>query len=312
MPNVLVTGAGGFIGGSVCRALLGDGHAVTGLVRKMPAPGDSLPGVAYQAGDVADAASLPPGLLDGFDAVIHLVGIIVENRGAEQTFARVHVGGTENLVRAARDAGFAARPDTRFVYVSALGADLKAASEYSRTKALAEERVRSSGIPCTIFRPSVVLGKGGDFVRQMEGLIKRPPLTPFPLPFIPLPGRGANQFQPVWVDDLAAGVAGCLTRSETAGQTYEVGGADAVTFNQLLEGFERRLGVKKPLLHAPLPLMFVAASVLEALLPTPPVTVDQLLNLRRDNICDPAPFAAAFDRAPLGFEAILNEIYSGY
>jgi NADH dehydrogenase len=306
--RVLVTGASGFVGEGLCRALLAAGYEVVGMARRLPPDEKRVEGVTYVQGDVRDPAGLPPGTFEGIGQIVHCVGIITEVHGRGQTFEAVHVGGTDNLLRAARREGVPGR----FVYVSALGSAPDAPSAYSRSKARAEALVRDGGLPWTTFRPSVILGPGAEFLRQIEGLIRRPPLTPFPLPFVPVPGTGKNRFQPVDLLDLAACVVRCLDDPPDApGQTYEIGGADQVTFNELIRAVAAHLGLeKKPLRHIPAPLLFAGASVLEALLPAPPVTTDQLLNLRRDNVCYLGPMREAFGIDPRGLDAALDRAYA--
>ena len=106
-------------------------------------------------------------------------------------------------------------------------------------------------------------------------------------------------------DDLTACIVRSLTEPAAQDQTFEIGGAAVVTFNELIEAFERHNGIKKPLLHVPMPVMFAAASVLEALLPVPPITVDQLKNLSIDNVCDNEALQETFGIQPLSFEQAL-------
>ncbi len=305
--RVLVTGAAGFIGYHTCQALLDAGYEVVGLVREPLEDGPKrLRDVQYVVGDIRDFDKIPTWELANCDAVVHLVGIIAEIAGKGQTFEAVHVNGTANVLRAAQTTGGV----RRFVYISAIGADVKAKSRYSQTKARAESLVVSSGLPYTILRPSIVLGPRAEFLTQMEGLIRRPPLTPFPLPFIPVPGGGKNRFQPIYIDDLTACIVRSLDQDRAANAVIEVGGADSVTFNGLLEAVERRIGIKKPLFHAPMPVMFAAASVLEGLLPRPPITTDQLENLKRDNTCDTGPMEELLGVAPRAFEQSLSRCYA--
>lgn len=302
--RVYVTGATGFVGRGVVDALVGAGHRVVGLVRGTPPAAPE--GVTYVKGSVTDAPETLAAGMTGCDALVHLVGIIAEERGKGQTFERIHVEGTRNIIKAAKQANAGG---TRFVYVSAIGADAEAKSEYSRTKAEAESLLQQSGLAGTIFRPSLIFAPGARFLAQMEDLVKKPPLSPFPLPFIPVPGDGQNRFQPVYLGDLARCITDCLTKPETANKRYSIGGADEITFNELVAAIAAKLGVRKPLFHAPMGAMFAAASVLESVLPVPPITTDQLQNLGRDNVCDNAPVREAFGIAPLGFDAILSLCY---
>lgn len=303
--KVFVTGSTGFVGRHLVRALQEAGHEVVGLARDTSRAEKAAPGATYVTGDVTDAASLAPEALADCDAVMHLVGIIREAPGRGQTFEAVHTEGTKNILRAAVRAGAAGR----FVYLSALGSRLDAPSRYSRTKAQAEQEVEASEIPHTLFRPSIILGPGADFLRQMEALIRKPPLAPFPPPFIPVPGSGKNRFQPVWIGDLVTCMIRCLDDPATEGHTYEIGGATDVTFDHLIEAVGREIGVKKPLLHIPLPLMYAVASVLESILPAPPITTDQLLSLQQDNICDNGRVRAAFGLDPIPFAQALARSY---
>jgi len=305
---VLVTGASGFIGRHVCAELVKVGHPVRGLVRQVPVRKNRVEGVEYIRGvDVADALTLTPEMFKDVDAIIHLVGIIAEVRRRKQTFQRIHVEGTRNIVDEAKRAGF----DGRFVYMSAIGSALNAPAEYSRTKYQAERIVIGSEFPYTIFRPSLVIGPDGEFVAQMKDLILHgglPVNAPFPL--IPVPGPGFNLFQPIWVDDLVQCVAESLVMGETINQIYEIGGATQLSFNELLRSFAKSLGKpKKPLFHTPIPLLYAAATVMEKILIKPPVTRDQLKNLGRDNITTSQDIKELFKVNPQGFDQMLAKIY---
>ena len=305
--KVLVTGASGFLGSHLIGGLLAAGHSVRGLSRNTP-KGERLHGGAeYVDGvDVGDASTLTPRMFADVDAVVHLVGIIQE-AGKKQTFQRIHVEGTRNVVETAKAGGF----DGRFVYMSAIGTAADAPAEYSRTKYAAEQIVTGSGLPYTIFRPSLVMGKDGEFVAQMADLIKHGGL-PFkaPVPVIPVPGSGLNKFQPIYVDDLVSCVVKSLTDESTSGQTYEVGGATQVSFNDLLAGFARSMNVRKPMVHAPVSILKIVATVMEAIMPKPPVTRDQLANLGRDNTTQSRAITDVFGVNPLSFDTMLARIYA--
>jgi NADH dehydrogenase len=310
----------------VIEGLLAAGHSVRGLSRKMPDGGRRRSGAEYVDGvDVGDRSTMTAKMFEGVDVVVHLVGIIQES-GKSQTFRRIHVDGTRNVVDTAKAAGFGSLPPndggarpapsapnnggTRFIYMSAIGTEKDAPAEYSRTKWEAEQIVIESGLPYTIFRPSLVMGRDGEFVAQMAELIKHGGL-PFkaPVPVIPVPGSGLNKFQPIYVDDLISCVVKSIEDRSTIGQTYEVGGATQVSFNELLAGFARSLKIKKPMVHAPVAILKIVATVMEAIMPKPPVTRDQLANLGRDNVTQSRAITEVFGVTPLGFDVMLSRIY---
>lgn len=290
--RVLVTGASGFIGGHLTAWLRERGHRVVGLSRhggsgsaggSGAGPGGAGRGVGVTVsarGDVVTGAGLWEAAR-GADAVIHLVGVIRERRGA--TFEQVHVQGTRNAVEAARAAGA-----ERFVHMSALGAAPGSRSGYLRSKAAAEAIVRDSGLAWTVLRPSLVFGPGDDFFgRVLADLVRRPPL-------IPQVGDGRFPFRPVWVGDVVRAFGGALERPATVGRTYEVVGPTEYTFRELLELVRGALGLRKPIVPVPLAVMHLSLPLF-ALLPEPPITRDQLLMLLAGNTGDPTEAQAAFD-----------------
>lgn len=305
--RVLVTGASGFVGSHIIGALIKAGYLVRGLTRKMPSQERERLGAEYiDDVDVTESLTLLPAMFQEVDAIVHLVGIIREGVGS-QSFQRVHVDGMRNLLDAAGDSGF----QGQVIYLSALGADPASPSEYSRTKYAAEQILVDSGFPGTIFRPSLILGRGGEFVQQIQDLVLHGGLPlPVPMPFIPMPGSGETRFQPLAIGDLAACIVRSLENATTSYQMYEVGGASIVTFNQIIEGFARHLGVQKPVLHVPLGVLSAAAAVMEAMMTKPLVTRDQLINLGRDNVTDSQAVENVFKVRPLTFDQILDLIFA--
>lgn len=227
--RVLVTGATGFVGRSIVRELLARGHTPVCLVRNAEkllrehheVNPERLVAVVGGLGDrraLHEAAGQA-------QAVIHLVGIIIERRLKGQTFYGVHVRGTRNVVRAAAEAGI-----RRFVHMSALGTRADAASKYHRTKWLGEQAVRESRLEWTIFRPSLIHGPDGEFMRLMKkfacGLVP---------PVIPYFGSGEAKLQPVYVQDVARCFVEALSRPETIGQVIPLGGPNAYSWKALYE-----------------------------------------------------------------------------
>ncbi|HET6844522.1 MAG TPA: complex I NDUFA9 subunit family protein [Candidatus Angelobacter sp.] len=286
--KVFLTGATGFVGSHLLRRLLAEGHSVRALVRDVEKAGSlARQGTELVKGDVVENTGLEEGL-PGCDAVIHLVGIIVENRGA--TFERVHHLGTRHVVEAARHNGV-----RRFVQMSALGVRADGVAAYQTTKWKAEEAVRQSGIPYCILRPSVIFGPGDGFVSQMLDTMRKAPMMR------PVPGDGKPRFRPIFIDDVTTCFARALTTEAATNQTIDLGGRDELPLNDLLLQIAQQAGIRKPAFHVPLPLMFAGATVAQTLLRRPPVTVDQLRMLREGSSCDITRMKQIFGIEPRGF-----------
>jgi uncharacterized protein YbjT (DUF2867 family) len=283
--TVLVTGGTGFIGPHVVHALRARDVAVRALVRN---PGGASRLAAWGAelveGDVTDAASLGKAC-EGVDAVVHLVAII---KGSRADFDRVMTEGTRNLVAAAQDAGV-----RRFVLSSALGVGerSKDAVPYFGAKWQMEKAVEESGLERVVFRPSFVFGRRGGALPVFLRLARFAPVTP-------IVGDGTRRLQPIWVEDLAECYALAVELREAADRTFELGGPDAVTWNEFWTRAKRVLGVRRPSIHVPMGVMRIQAALTERL-PGAPVTRDQLtmLSLGDNVVTDPS--AAEVFKLPL-------------
>jgi uncharacterized protein YbjT (DUF2867 family) len=269
--KVLVTGATGFVGPYIVRRLVDDGHFVRVLERKPGSWRDAgLPCQDAVQGDTTDAASLRRAV-EGQEVVVHLVGII---NGRPEDFERVMSQGTRDLVAAAKDAGV-----QRLVLMSALGTteETKDLVPYYGAKWAMEQAVKGSGLEHVIMRPSFVFGRDGGSLQQFRRIAKLSPVTP-------IVGPGTQRLQPIWVEDVAAYFAAAVVAPEAANRTFELGGPDVVTWNELWSRLKRALGARRPTVHLPFGLMRVQAAVLEKL-PNPPVTRDQLTMLAAgDNV----------------------------
>lgn len=275
--KVALTGATGFVGRHVLARLHECGHEVRALVRA-PASVGPAGDVTEIVGDLDQPQALRQ-LVAGADAVIHLVGIIRQRPRRGQTFQRIHVEGTHNLLRAATAAGV-----RRWVHMSALGTRPQAASFYHQTKYAAEQAVRAASLQWTIFRPSLIHGPDGEFMRMVKGLC-----TGLMPPFLPYFGRGllglggAGLLQPVWVRDVAQCFVAALKSPAAVGRVYELGGPDRYTWPQFYEVCRRHIPTakKKPIVAIP-----VWLAKLMARLPVAPFNVDQVIMSGEDNICD--------------------------
>ena len=277
--TVLLTGGTGFIGPHVAHALRARDEHVRALVRN-PSRATRLTawGVELAQGDVTDTTSLKTAC-EGVDTVVHLVSII---KGSQADFERVMAQGTRDLIAAAQDAGV-----RRFVLTSALGLDAttKDAVPYFVAKWEMERAVKESGLEHVIFRPSFVFGRDGGVLPTFVRLARFAPVTP-------IVGPGTQRLQPIWVEDLAEYYARAV--AEPVSGMFELGGPDAVTWNEFWERLKRTLGVRRPSIHMPFGVMRMQAALTEKL-PGAPVTRDQLKMLALgDNVVRDASAVETF------------------
>ena len=249
--KILVTGGTGFVGPKIVHALRARSYDVRALVRN-PARAGQLAswGVELAVGDVTDPASVRAAMRDCTHAV-HLVAIIC---GRPQDFHRVMTQGLQHVLAAAKEE----RIGGRFVLMSALGTreEEKETVPYYRAKWHMEQDVKSSGLEYTIFRPSFVFGRDGGvlptFVRQVRYS-----------PVVTVIGPGLQKSQPIWVDDVAAYFAKGVGLPAAASRTFELGGPDVVTWNELYARIAQGLGKRRRRLNRPVSLVRAAAATVQ-------------------------------------------------
>ncbi len=281
---ILVTGSTGFIGRRLVQQLLAGGHDVRALVHTA-SRGAMLSGSGAEIveGDVMQPESL--GLAcDGVDGVVHLAAVVRE-RG-EATFRRLNYEATWNVLQAAAAAGV-----ERIVYASTIGATSDPSVPYLHSRWMAEEEVMNSPIQHTIVRFSVGFGEGDEFFNVLAALEKASP-------FVPVAGDGQAKFQPISADDVAKCLVAACEMDKAIGKTYEAGGPEHVTYDEMLDLIADTLGVKIIKVHVPVSLMRPGAAIMEALVPRPPVTPGQLSILAFDNTTALDSVESAFGFAP--------------
>ena len=268
-----VLGGSGFIGRYIVKRLAARGEVIAVGCRNAEAAkylkplGDVGQIVPLNVG-IGDEALLPA-FLAGNDSLVNCVGILRES-GA-QTFELVHHTGPARLARFAREAGV-----DRFIHVSAIGADPRSSSAYARTKAAGEQAVRDAFPTVTLLRPSVVFGPEDQFFNRFAAMATVSPV-------LPLIGGGETRFQPVYVGDVADAVVACLEDSATAGRIYELGGPKIYSFREVLELVLSEIRRKRRFIDLPFAVAAFQAKLM-SILPSPPLTPDQVELLKGDNI----------------------------
>ena len=270
-----VFGGSGFIGRYVVKRLAAQGHIVRVAGRHVESArslmtvgrvGQMVPYFVAlgRDGDVRRA-------VDGAELVVNLVGLLAEPKAGD--FDRVQAKGAGLIARMAAAAGV-----SRMVAVSAIGADPGSPSAYARSKAAGEAAVREAMPGAVILRPSVVFGAEDKFFNRFGAMAMMLPVMPVI--------HGATRFQPVYVGDVADAVLAGLDREDTAGQTYELGGPEVLTFREVLAYILKHTLRHRPLVNIPDGLARLQARLGE-MVPGKPFTRDQLLLLSRDNVASP-------------------------
>lgn len=299
-----IAGGTGFIGKHLINTFSKDVYNVRCLVRtEKKAAVCKKAGFEAAIGDITDRESLK-GKLDNCDIVVHLVGIIEEK--GDMTFERVHVEGTRNLIDEAKKA------NVKYIfYQSALGASTNSWAKYYKTKAEAEEIVRTSGMPYIIFRPSLVIGRGDAFTEKLKELVRLGP-------FVPIPGSGNGKFQPIYVEDwvkcFMTLFSNGLRFTVHGSRIYEFGGPEHLTYNEIIMQLMEAMQIHKPLVHLPLKLIRLSlpfsgisrgiGSLLGKRIPT--VSGEQLRLLQFDNICDKDSVERNFGFIPMTYREALK------
>lgn len=270
-PRIAVFGGTGFLGRAVVSRLTGSGMAVRSVARHADSAAAENPSglVEYRAADIRDEAAVGAALRDA-DGVVNAVSLYVERPGGP-SFEAIHVEGAGRIAALAGQAGVGS-----LVHISGIGADEASASPYVRARARGEQRVRSAFPGAVILRPSVLFGPGDAFLRSLEMITRR-------LPVVPLFGRGGTRLQPVYVEDVAAGIERALQSPEARGRTFELGGAGIHTYREIIAMVLDHLHRRRLLVPVPFPAWHLMVT-LASILPGPPLTRDQVILMETDNV----------------------------
>jgi uncharacterized protein YbjT (DUF2867 family) len=289
---ILVTGGTGFVGSKVVHALRTEERPVRVLARR-PEKQERLRawGCEVVLGDMTAPDSLRRAT-EGCDAIVHLAAL--PPFASPKAIERVMTQGTRDLVAAAK----AANVD-RFVLMSANGVSEETlnVAPYYRAKWEMEQEVKRSGLEHVVFRPSFVFGTDGGQLPQLIMLVRWSPVTPI---------LGRHRMQPIWVDDVAAFFAKAFSTPAAVNRTFELGGPDRLTWEELHAEIRKVLGKRRVAFVMPPGLLRVGASVGRLLPPLrgAPAAVEMLDF--GDNVCDPGPAVETFGIQPIGIEEQLR------
>lgn len=269
---VTIFGGSGFLGRYLVRRLAKNGDRIRIAVRH-----PNLALFLKPLGDVGQIQIVQANLrnrksieaaVNGADVVVNLAGILYQS-GA-QKFGSIQAHGAALVAEACTRFGV-----KRLVQVSAIGADPKSNSSYARSKGEGEKAALELFPAATIVRPSVIFGPEDNFINRFANLAK---LSPF-MPLI----CGDTKFQPIYAGDVADAILKILDAPSSHGKIFELGGPKVYAFRELLEYIMTEIQTKRSFIPVPAFVAKIQAFFLQ-ILPTPPLTVDQVRLLEHDNV----------------------------
>jgi NADH dehydrogenase len=323
IQRICILGGSGFVGTHLVSQLAARGLQVRVLShrREMAKELILLPTVEVIEADVHDQQELIRHFR-GMDAVINLVGILHESRvgrvdlpsARRGDFQQVHIELPRKIIHAMGEAGV-----QRLLHMSALGAHANSRSAYQRSKGIGEALVREAGrhhiehenwylngpkfihgygLDVTIFRPSVIFGRGDSFLSMFARLLKA-------FPVLPLANAGAR-FAPVYVEDVARAYTDSLDNPATYGQTYELCGPRAYTLQELVSYVGEVIGKRRSIIPLGQWMSYFQAWALEFKPGRKLMTRDNFYAMGTDNVCA-GNWPAVFGFQPAALEAIAPE-----
>jgi len=268
--RVLVTGATGFTGGHLARALAAHGHEVRALVRKVSDTSDTLAraSITIVPGDLRDAGALAAAT-SGIDVVYHIAAIYRQAGVPAETYRAVNATAVGHLIEAAARAGV-----RRVVHCSTVGvhgdvegppanedAPFKPGDVYQDTKLegerIARETGARTGVEVTIARPTGIYGPGDRrLLKLFRGVARRRWITL---------GRGEIYYHLTYIDDLVEGFRLCGEHPAAANRTYILAGGEVTTLNALVALVAEVAAVPPPRIHLPVWPVWIAGAACEAL-----------------------------------------------
>ena len=275
--KIFVTGATGFTGSRVVPLLLNNGYQVRCLYRASSDRSQLADAnIEWAQGDLSDTASLSSAM-QGTDALVNI--------------ASLGFGHADSIIRAAKDAGI---KRAVFISTTAIFTQLNAASK--KVRVAAELAIETSGLKYTILRPTMIYGSPRD--RNMWRLIRFLRI----LPIIPVFGDGKSLQQPIFMDDVAQAILGCLKSDVTIGKSYNIAGKHPLTYNEVIETIAKAMNKRVWKLHVPSKPVVALLSLFERIRIPFLIKAEQVLRLNENKDFSYADAQRDFGFSPLAFE----------
>src|SRR5271169_5364885 len=298
--TVTVFGGTGFLGRRIVRHLRSHGFPVRSASRH-PDRGQRLfgpdnPQLQSVGANIHDERSVADTLAGAY-GVVNAVSLYVEH--GQETFHSVHIESAQRVAAQALRAGV-----DRLIHISGIGAAAASQPRYIRKRGEGELAVRAAFGDALFVRPAVMFGPDDAFLTTILRLLRR-------LPIYPMFGRGRARLQPAYVEDVAEAIARTLQGTETHAVTFECGGPRVYSYEKFLRAVAHEAGLKPILIPIPFAAWYALAWISE-MLPSPPVTRNQVELMQVDNVSSPEmPGFGELRISPHSVDEILQQMLLG-
>lgn len=290
---ILLTGATGFIGGLVLGELTKRNVQVRCLVRKTVE--SSNPNISYVTGDVLDYDSLVKATA-GVDTVYYFIHMMGEQKEQEK-FDILDRKAIMNMVKACKGNGV-----KRIIHLTGITKKGEKLSHHLASRKEVEEIIRSGGIDYTIFRASVIIGRGGGAFEILDTAVRN-------FPVIPVFNWGNTHVQPIYIKDVIRYLVECLDKKETLNKCYDIGCSEVFTYQELMQEYARQMGLKRIFVHIPGSWHFLSSLVIGKLSPVNANVVYWLIeSLRNNMVCEPNDLKKIFGFEPVSFKESIGKL----
>jgi uncharacterized protein YbjT (DUF2867 family) len=284
---ILLTGATGFIGGHVLKALSTKNVQIRCLVRK-PARSEN-PDISYFTGDVLDPDSLVKATT-GIDTVYYFIHMMGKQK-EQKKFDILDRKAITNMVNACKINGV-----KRIIHLTGMSDPGEKLSHHLASRKEVEEIIRSSGIDYTIFRASIIIGKGGGAFEILDAAVRN-------FPVIPVFNWGNTHIQPIYIGDVIHYLVECLDRKETLNKCYDIGCSEIFTYKELMQEYARRLKLKRIFIHIPGSWHWISSLVIGKMSTVNSNVVYWLIeSLRNNMVGEPNDLKKIFGFEPISFK----------
>ena len=261
--SILLTGATGFVGSRLAPVLERAGHRVRAMTRH---PDDYTGAGEAVHGDVGDPDSLRAAL-DGVDVALYLVHSL-----GDADFEERDADAARAFATAAEDAGV-----RQLVYLGGLGDEAEGLSAHLRSRREVERLLAGTSVPLTVLRAAIIVGAGGISWELTRQLVKH-------LPAMVVPHWAGTRTQPIAIDDVIRYLVGVVGNPDAYGRTFELGGADRLTYIAMLQQAAQEMGTSRPILKVPVLTPRLSSYWIALVTDVDPTTARNLIDSMRNEV----------------------------